>query len=161
MNLRLMNPRLWPVGSTAFVSTRPWYFADTAIRPPSGDSKTLTGPNFDRNATSSAKVVNDGGAGRSCGGGILSGTFCDEPHATDAIAIPNAAPAQSHRATVVVFGSVISRARIANPGAKPLSRVRGFARAGCITNVLNPVRAELYMPQLRSTLRRVRRDVGK
>src|SRR6187549_3663584 len=63
MNLRLMKPRLRPAGSTALVITRPWYWAETATRPPPGDSNTCTGPCFVRNATSSANVVKVGIAG--------------------------------------------------------------------------------------------------
>src|SRR5439155_1422122 len=37
--------------------TRPWYLADTATRPPPGDSSTLMAPNLERKATSSSNVM--------------------------------------------------------------------------------------------------------
>src|SRR5437763_10280459 len=52
-----MKPRLRPLGSTELVITRPWYLADTATRPPAGDSSTLIGPKRARNATSSSNVL--------------------------------------------------------------------------------------------------------
>src|SRR5258708_2644268 len=84
MNLRFTKPRLRPVGSTALVMTRPWYFADTATRPPLGDSNTLTGPKREREATSSANVVTVvfGFMSLGGGGGDWSAGFCGAAQAT-------------------------------------------------------------------------------
>src|SRR5260370_37208791 len=84
MHLRFTKRRLRPVGSTALVMTRPWYLADTATRPPLGDSNTLTGPNRERKATSSANVVTVvfGFMSLGGGGGDWSAGFCGAAQAT-------------------------------------------------------------------------------